>query len=914
MTRILILAASLGTGVLQVGAQPNTASLQGSVLDPSGSLVPRATVTVARGQTIVGKAQTDAAGHFGIRGIPPGSYAVRASAVGFSGFELPSYTIEPGSRQTLDIRLTMRGENSQVTVSDAVAVDVDPANNAGAIILSKEDMDALPDDRDDLATDLQALAGPAAGPNGGEIYIDGFTGGRLPSKQSIREIRINANPFAAQFDRPGQGRIEIFTKPGSEDLHGEILFQFSDAALNSRNPFVAEKPPYQRRQWEGEVTGPLGKKTSFFFDFERRDINDNAFVNAITLDSNLNTVPVQQAIVTPLAGVEINVKIGRQLTKDHTLTVKYGYQGDGRDNQGVGGFSLLSRAYTALSGEQVLQAIETGILNFHTINETRFRFRRQTTDESGGTIAPSISVLDAFSNGGSPLGVSFDHQNRYEFQNSTSYVKGAHVMRFGGLIRGVTLANQAMQNYAGTFTFTSLDSYRLTLLGMRQGLSMDQIRAMGGGPNQFSISAGDPLAALHQFDYGFFAQDDWRVLPSFTLSGGLRWETQTHSRDRSDFGPRIGFAWGLGGTKAKTAKSVIRGGFGMFYDRLSESLTLDALRQDGIRQQGFLISTPAFYPNVPSIASLIGSAQPQTLRRTDAQWQAPLLTQAAIGFERQLAKGVTIASNYIHSTGTHALRSRNINAPLPESGLRPYGGVNAIYLYESSGVYRQNQWITNLSAQLGSKLTISGFYAWGSARSNTDGPGSFPDNQYDTSREFGRAGFDVRNRLQLNGSWSPKWGLRISPFVTIASGRPFNITTGRDLNSDGLYLDRPAYATDRNIPSVIATAYGLFDTMPGVGSVIIPRNLGDGPGVIAINFRLSKSFDIGGGDDAGGKKSSDPKQITLSMNARNAINHPNLAAPDGNLSSPVFGQSTSLAGGQGVTGTRRIDVQIKFNF
>ncbi len=914
MTRILILAASLFATALDACAQANVSTLQGVVFDPSGSFIPSATVTVLRGRRVIGMGQSDVTGRFGIRNIPPGSYVIRATAAGFSSFELSSYTLSPGRPQTIEIRLALQSQNSQVTITDAVAVDVDPSSNAGAIVLSKESLDALPDDKDDLATDLQALAGPAAGPNGGEIFIDGFTGGRLPSKQSIREIRINSNPFAAQYDRPGQGRIEIFTKPGSEELHGEILFQFSDAALNSRNPFVTEKPAYQRRQWEGEVTGPIGKKTTFFFDFERRDIDDNAFINATTLDSSLTPVTLRQAIVTPLTGVELNAKIDRQVTKNHALTVKYGYQGDGRDNQGVGGFSLASRAYRVVSSEHVLQAVETGILNVHTINETRFRFRRQAADENGGTTAPSISVLDAFTSGGSPLGASFDHQNRYELQNSTSYVRGSHVMRFGGLIRAVTLANQAMQNYAGTYTFTSLDSYRLTVLGTRDGLSSDQIRALGGGPSQFSISAGDPLAQLHQFDYGFFAQDDWRLRPNFTLSGGLRYETQTHSSDRSDFGPRIGFAWGLGGTKAKAATNVIRGGFGMFYDRLSESLTLDSLQQDGVHQQRFLIPAPMFFPDVPSIASLVASAQPQTIRRTDARWQAPLLTQAALGFERQLTKGVTVSTNFIHSTGTHALRSRNIYAPLPGSGLMPYGGVNAVYLYESSGVYRQNQWITNLSAKLGSKLTLSGFYAWGSARSNTDGAASFPANPYDTSAEFGRAAFDVRHRLQVNGSWSPKWGLRFSPFVTLTSGRPFNITTGRDSNKDGLYLNRPAYATDRSRPGVVATPYGLFDPFPVAGAAIIPRSLGDGPGVIAVNFRISKAFELGGGDAGGGKKSSDPKQITLSLNARNAINHPNLAAPDGNLSSPVFGQSTALAGGQGVTGTRRIDVQVKFSF
>ena len=761
--------------------------------------------------------RTNSVGRFELTGIAAGRYNLRAVAAGFARFESPALDLATGARQTLDISLAIRTETDQVTVNDAAKVELDPASNAGAIVLRKEEIDALPDDRDDLATDLQALAGPAAGPNGGQIYIDGFTGGRLPSKQSIREIRINQNPFAAQFDRPGQGRIEIFTKPGADEFHGELVFVFGDAIFNSRNPFVAVKPDYQRRQWEGEITGPINKKTSFFFDFERRDVTENAFVNAVILDSAFNITPYSQSILTPLTGVELNAKIDRQLAKNHTLTFKYGHAGDSRDQQGVGGFSLPSRAYQTLTSEDQFQLVETGVINVHTVNETRFRFRRQNTDQSGGQAAPAITVLDAFSSGGSPVLNSFDHQNRYELQNYTSYVRGAHLLRAGGVMRGVGLDNRSMQNYSGTFTFTSLESYRQTLLGLQQGLSLDQIRALGGGPSQFSLSAGDPLAELRQFDFGFFAQDDWRIRPNLTISGGLRYEVQTHSSDRRDFGPRLGVAWAPGSPKGKS-KNVLRGGFGIFYDRLPESLTLDALRQNGIRQRQFLIPNPNFYPTVPSPEALTGSAQPQTIRLTDARWSAPRLIQAAAGFDRQLAKGVTFSTNYLHSIGVRALRSRNINAPIPGSGLRPYGGVNGMYLYESSGNYRQDQWITNVNAKINAKVNLSGFYALGSAKSNTDGAGSFPSNQYDLSNEYGRAGFDVRHRLQFNGTVTPKWGLRFSPLLTLASGRPYNIITGTDLNGDGIYYDRPA------------------------GS---DRNSGNGPGLIAVNLRLGKSFDIG---------------------------------------------------------------------
>ena len=862
-------------------AQTTPASLRGVVTDPSGSAIPGAAITLAN-RTV----HSDGSGQYQFTGLMPGAYRLRATATGFTPFEAPQYAVAAGRAQTQDIALTLLAQTDQVTVTaaEATRVDTDPSNNAGALVLGKTELEALPDDPDDLAADLLALAGPAAGPGGGQILIDGFTGGRLPPKQSIREIRINQNPFAAQYDRPGQGRIEIFTKPGTDDFHGELVFQFSDSALNSRNPFVTVKPPFQRRQWEGELAGSLNKKTSFKFDFERRDISESGIINAVTLDSALNVSPLALAFPTPVSNVEMNFRVDRQLSTNHTLTGRYTYARDQMDNQGAGGFSLLDTAHGVHDSEDTVQLAETGILSQQMVTETRFRFRRQRGDQGGGTFGPITSVLDAFTSGGSPTGLSFNNQKRYELQNFTSRVAGPHTLRWGGVMRGISVDDQARQNYAGTFTFTSLDSYRTTLLGLRNKLNDAQIRALGGGASQFTLSAGNPLASLSQFDFGFFAQDEWRVHPGLSLSAGMRYEFQTHSGDRKDFAPRLGVAWAVGRSTANGAKSapktVIRAGVGLFYERLSESYTLDAERNNGTRQQRFQIANPGFYPDVPLAATLLSGAQPQTIRETDAHWRAPLLFQMAIGVERQVTKRVTVSSNYIRTSGTHALRSRNINAPI--AGARPYGGVNSIYLYEASGVYRQHQWITNVTAKAGSKLTLSGLYALGSVMSNTDGAGTFPVNQYDLATEYGRAGYDIRHRLQVNGSFATRLGIRVSPFMTVTSGRPYNITVGKDLNGDGIFNDRPG---------------------------LLPRNSAQGPGTVAANLRLAKTFEIG--EKRG---SHDPYELVFSVNARNVLNHPNFGNPNGNLSSPLFGKSTSLAGGQGVTGTRRLDLQVRFGF
>jgi hypothetical protein len=343
---------------------------------------------------------------------------------------------------------------------------------------------------------------------------------------------------------------------------------------------------------------------------------------------------------------------------------------------------------------------------------------------------------------------------------------------------------------------------------------------------------------------------------------------------------------------------------GLFYDRVSESLSLDSLRRDGIHQQQFVEDTPDFYPVVPSLADLLSSRTPQAIRELYARIEAPYMAQFGGGVERQLPKHIVAAVNYLNSRGWHTLRSRVIAAP---------AGGNAVYLYEASGNFKQDQLITTINARMNPRLTFTGSYTLGRANGDTDGAGTFPADSYNLSSEWGRAGFDVRHRVQFKGMYQAPWGFRLSPLLVATSGRAFNITTGSDLNGDTLFTDRPAFATDLTSPSVRITPFGVFDVAPLQGQSLIPRNYGEGPGLLSTNLRLAKSFKLG--QEVKGKR--DPMEITITALSRNVLNHPNVALPNGNLSSPVFGQSTALVaggGGSSASGNRRIEFQLRLSF
>ncbi|HUI44232.1 MAG TPA: carboxypeptidase regulatory-like domain-containing protein [Terriglobia bacterium] len=947
-------------------AQAGSGALRGQVTDPSGASVASVTVLAAPAPPASGPSSAAVVkkdGTYEIDGLAPGTYVVSAIAKGFAPFEQQGVVVAAGPARQLNIALKIEQERQQVTVSaEAEHLSVSPENNASALVIKGKELEALSDDPDELQSELQALAGPSAGPNGGQIYIDGFTGGQLPPKAAILEIRVNQNPFSAEYDKLGYGRIEITTKPGFSQYHGEAFVSGNSSAFNSRSPFVTEEPGYHSEFYNGNLGGPLGKKASFFVDFFRRDVNDSSIVNAVILDPNLNQTPFSQAVLNPQTRMNISPRVDLQLSKNNVMTVRYQrWTNSGTDN-GIGQFSLASQAFNRNDIEHTLQISDTQVVSARTVNQFRFQYRH----ENDGTIAqnfdPTISVLGAFTGGGNGMGTNTDTQDNYEVQNLLSMSLGKHSVVFGGRVRHIQESSQSNSGFNGAFTFSSLDAYQTA----EQSLALCQANGQTGcetaGASQFSITAGIPLVQVSWLDAGLYGQDDWRVRPNVTLSLGLRWESQNDIPDHSDFAPRLGLAWGIGGGKAP--KTVLRAGSGIFYDRFQEGSVLEAERLNGLNQQQYLITAPDFFPVIPSLSALQAGAVTPTVYRIDPTLRAPYTIQSAIGLERQVTKALTASVTYLNSHGVHQLLTNNINAPfpgtyngcppgspascVPSSGILPFPGESNIYQYESVGLFNENQLIVNANIRAGTRLSLFGFYTYSQAKSDTNGVGSFPSNPYDILADYGPAGFIIRHQAFVGGSIALPKGIRLSPFVVANSGRPFNITVGQDLNGDSIYNDRPAFATAGSSgAAIVATNYGTFNIDPQTGQTIIPPNYVFGPAAFTLNLRLGKTFGFGkeagggGGGDHGhwhggrgglggrglsggggggmfGPPSGENHRYNLELGimARNVLNKVNLGTPVGNLSSPIFGQSNTLAGGpfNSQAANREISLQMRFSF
>jgi len=947
-------------------AQTATGTLRGTLVDPSGGAVPNATVqaTSATGQTV--SANTNATGAYELSNLPAGPYTIQVTLSGFTPYKKEGVAVVANRTQQFDITLDIQAQQQQVTVADqALTVDTSPSTNASSVVITGTELDALPDDPDELQSDLEALAGPTAGPNGGQMYIDGFTAGELPPKSSIREIRINQNPFSAEYDKVGYGRIEIFTKPGTNQWHGQSSINSTDSVFNARNPFITTSvPPYYSLQANENVGGPLGKNGSVFFNADYRDIDDQSVISA-----DLVSGPFSATAANPRKRLNIGPRVDYQLTKNNTLSVRYQYFWDQEANDGIGSSGnasyLASQGYNVLNTEQTLQIADTQLIGAKVVNETRFQYLNDGNSQTPQSLLPQVSVAGDFVEGGNYSGSNIDHQGHYEFQNYTSVALSKHYIKFGARLRETTDSNNSTGGFNGAYTFACLTG------------CANALNQATPAPSQFTLTTGLPTASVSMFDAGLYIEDDWRIKPNITLSGGLRFETQNHIYDKSDWAPRLGLAWGLGGSKTSPF-AVLRAGWGLFYDRFTSASILTAERQNGVTLQSFTVDNPTFYcpnglsdPSCTTSLSDIESANTSipTIYQIAPKLYAPMLMQTALSLERQVSKTMKISLSYLNSRGYHQLLTDNINSPvlpgtlIPTStangGVYPNGGPCpasadgrcAIYQFQSTGVFNQNQVVVNVTVRAGTRLLLNGYYTLNYADSDTGGVSSMPSDPYNLMADYGRASFDVRNRVFFGGTISLPWKLSLSPFMILSSGRPYNITLGQDLIGSTVLNQRPGFisaatcsSTTISGPSenIYCTRFGTFDAKPTAGEALVPINYLTGPTQFSLNLRLAKTFTFGpktregavgrqggppgggggggprggGGGGGGGRGLGGPPggggpggpfggpatapgrfNFTASINARNIFNNVNYATPIGVLTSPLFGQSNALATG-----------------
>jgi hypothetical protein len=867
-----VLAVALASAPLAAQSASGDATLRIVVADQSGAVIVGARVTLQATSPAGAAVETvtDQRGEATFGSLAPGRYTVQAGFDGFETQRINDLRLGRGATRRA-MRLPIAKVAEDVVVGrDARERALDPKGNAFTNVLTREQIDALPGDPDEMEEVLKEMAGPGA-----TIRVDGFRGGKLPPKSQIRSIRFRRDVFAAENHGGGLPFVDVLTNPGGGPLRGTLDFTFGDESLNARNAFAPERGAEQQQNMTFTMSGALLKdRTGFTFTTNGVNAYDSK-----TLFAALPDGPVNDVVRRPSDRVNVLARIDHALTKSHTLRASYQRNGNQLENLGVGDFDLPSRAYSRETREDMFRVSSSGPLGRAFFSDLRFQARRQTSESSSLSDDPAVLVLDAFNTGGAQV-AGGARVTDVELGADIDYAKGRHSARAGVLFQGGRYRSDDVRNASGTFTFPSLGDYA------------------AGRPTTFVRRSGSPLVEYSLAQVGWYVQDDLRVARSLSVSFGVRQELQTHLDDPWNIAPRFGATW----SPFKSGSTTIRGGFGVFYDWYEAQVYEQTLRVDGTRQVDTVIQNPGFPdPYVGGDVTVLPSGR---LVQAD-DLELPTILRTSIGVEHAVGKFGRVMTSYSLSRGKNLFRGRNLNAPM-EDGTRPDPAAGNITQVESTARSEGHMAHVGYSMVLPWHRTFLFVnYTYAEMKNDTDGPFSLPADNFDLAAEWGPSAMDIRHRIGGMFNMNLWKGFKIAARFEARSGQPYNITTGRDDNGDTVSNDRPS-GTGRNAGRTagrwdagarLSWTFGFGQRKDAAGN--------GGPMVIMHRVGGDSAGSMGG--FSGGSEDKRFK-VELFLAATNLFNHTNPLAYSGVMTSPFFGQPTSASA------PRRLELGARLGF
>jgi hypothetical protein len=872
---------------LTIGLSPSPAWAQAArlgalhitVVDPSGAVIVGASVTVTGAEEATRAAalpivMTTALGVATIAGMVPGSYTVEASFPGFETRQLRNVRVRPGDNKQVVLLQIQKVEDSVTVGQDRQEAAADPRGSSFGSTLTREQLEALSDDPQELRQQLLDMAGPGA-----NIRIDSFEGGALPSKAQIRSIRISRDQFAAENHSAGGVFVEIITQPGQGPVRYFTAFRFRNNALSARSPFTPTKGPERFMNYNVGLSGALMRDKSSF--------NLGVFGLNSYETPNLNVALVNGTrsealgIRAPRNNLGVYGQLDHALTLDQTLRFAVNMNRVTNENQGVGGFDVEERAFSTQNNFYNLRVQHMGPLGRRSFVRSRIQVGWSDSDTHSAFETVTIQVNDAFTAGGAQR-AGGEHARTINAGADLDYVRGIHTFRTGVAVDGGWYRSNDTSNYLGTYTFESLEAFQ------------------DNRPKSYTRRIGDPNIRYRNFQGAIYVQDDIRVRRNLTLSPGIRYEAQTHVGDYANLGPRFGLTW----APFRGGATALRASWGIFYDWLPMNTYEQTLRVNGFRQQELNITDPAF-----PLPGDVGTIPPINRYLLGQDLRAPRNSRASVGVDQTLPRRSRVVATYSYIRGSELMRGFNFNAPVV--GIRPDPAFGNIIGVLSDALSRQHQLQVDANVNTGallpapngplvdwSRVTLFVNYTAARLRNNTDGAFSIPASG-DLGVEWGPAANDVRHRINASLNNQVIKNVLVSLNVNASTGSAYTIRTGRDENGDLVFNDRPVgvgrntQRADSQMSVNLTAGYQWF-----IGRLLTP--LPPGVGV------------FGGGGTAATVGTFDQGnaryRVYLFVQVQNLTNHANYAGYSGTLTSPFFGKPTT------VTGTRKVDVGLNVSF
>ena len=871
------------------GQPVRDASLLVTVLDQTRGVLAGATVTVAGAEpsnktTVIAPAPTGQQGQVKFENLPPGRYSISAEFSGFQTQTLADVRIRSGDNKQV-IVLPLERLQSSITVERDRQQAASDRDVTFGTVLTREQINALSDDPDELRRQLLDIAGPGA-----TLLVDSFEGRDLPPKALIKSIRVTRDTFAPEVHFAGELRIEVLTQPGIGPVRGNLRSGFYDSVMDGENPLVNQTGPAQSWMYGFGLNGTLiNERASFNVNVNGQDSYSTPVIYAAT---PIGQVATNTPLRSPADNYFYNGGIDYALTRDQVLRVNLQGSRFTRGNIGVGSQDLVGRSYSSEDRQFGLFVQQNGPIGRRFVLNTRFSMFGNDSEARSALEEMTIVVNDAFTSGGAQRRGA-THARNYWFNSDLDYVRGIHSMRAGVEVQVGRFNTDAESNYLGTYVFESLDAF-------------DARRA-----RSYTRRTGDPSVTYSNVQGGLYIQDDIKVRKGLTITGGVRYEAQTHVPDALNFAPRAGFTW----APFKSGKTTLRGSWGMFYDWLPTGTYAQTLQVDGFRQREINIVDPSF-PDPGDVGSTPPTNRYLLAEERDMAYSQRLSAAIAQTISRRLSTNLLYSYAFRHALPT----GRNVNTPV--NGVRPDPEFANVVLARSDGRGRQHTVNASVNLDMGPLaptggpaapggavimaggggpimiltapgagaavtgprfvwnrgLTFSGFYTYGQNFDNTDGAFVIPASIV-LANEWGPSAFDRRHNMfaALTSTALRNFTARLA--INGSSALPLNVRTGTDDNGDLVFNDRPA-GVGRNS----ARTMGMWNTSANVG----------------YSFTLGKKTVTSGGGvqiaggPAGltvnptGAQTTPRYRLNVAVNINNLFNQPVYSGFSGIIGAPFF--------------------------